>query len=219
MNTRFIYTQVTRRLQSAHSVASVKQASVLFDEVLFERRFSVVEEVPWNDVASRYGIPEVAVARLREERFGGSPEYGEFLRDVDEDEKTALEKRGVRLVQDANTSEFFDDDPEAPPKGHGAFNAPFDSPSEGLRMDTGRNRRPSEAAADPASPWGWKLAARGEGDRATASGIPIRGVWRQQLARRPSPRAARSGSRAPPMGSDYGVSCPPGQPRGAALAP
>jgi hypothetical protein len=121
MSTRFIYTQVTRRLESGpHSIASVKQASVLFDEVLFERRFGVNEDVPWDEVSGRYNIPEETVTKYRAEH--PRDEFGRFIRWVDAEEKAALEARGVSLIEDANTSEFFGDEPEAPPLGHGAFN-------------------------------------------------------------------------------------------------
>lgn len=121
MRTRFLYTQSTPRPgYGSHSVASAKQASVLFDEILFERRFGVSEEVPWEEVSRRYGIAESVVAEARRNHPG--TETGSFIRWVDAEEKAALEARGARLSEDSNTSEFFGDDPEAPPTGHGSFN-------------------------------------------------------------------------------------------------
>lgn len=122
--TRFLYAQATHRSgYGSHSIVSVKQASVLFDEVIFERRFSVIDDVPWDEVADRYDIPESAIAEERAQHpEWGQRELGRFMRNVDAEEKAALEAAGVLLSEDASTSEFFGDDPEAPPLGHGAFN-------------------------------------------------------------------------------------------------
>lgn len=77
-----------------HSAGSAKQASVLFDEIAFERRFLVLE-----------GPPERRVARL-----------------VSVDEAKRMEASGADIAEWAETSDLFDDDPEAPGSGHGSWN-------------------------------------------------------------------------------------------------
>jgi hypothetical protein len=116
-----MYTQDTALLgNGSRSVASAKQASVLFGEVLFETRWGVAEDLPWDEAHERYAWSKASVARAR--RKEPISEVAHLIRWVDADEKIALEARGVRLIGDASTSEFFVDDPEAPPSGHGFFN-------------------------------------------------------------------------------------------------
>jgi hypothetical protein len=94
---RFLYSQV--RLANGppggfHSIASAKQASVLFDEVLFEQRF--------------FGLDLLLKGQ------------GLQLHELSPDEIDNTHRR--RLAEWSETSDFFIDDPQAPPMGHGTYN-------------------------------------------------------------------------------------------------